>query len=66
MTRRMQRRHGDPLSDLECLPVGRRPCDRLAVSAADYGELECLEDLIVASGMVPVAAKSDLVQKLGD
>lgn len=49
VARGVQGRHGDAVSDLEDLPVGWGSRNRLAILAANDGDFEGLEHLIVAT-----------------
>jgi hypothetical protein len=55
MARRMQRRHGDPVSDLKDLAMSWSLRDGLTVFSANNGHLKGLQNLVVTTCMIPVA-----------
>ena len=55
MARRMQRRHGDAVSNLKDLTMRGSLRDGLAVFSANNGHLKGLQNLVVTTCVIPVA-----------
>jgi hypothetical protein len=53
----MQRRHGDPVSDLKDLAMSWSLRDGLAVFSANNGHLEGLQDLVITTCVIPVVVR---------